>query len=244
LSAIDLAQIAVALGVFAGALVSGFTGFAFSAVAGAVLLHVLPPSEAVPLMMVCSVLVQSISLVSLRRQIQWRASVVFIAGGLLGLPPALYLLLHADPTVIRVGFGCLLAAYAAYMLLRPAMRHFKQPQGPGYDAAIGFGGGLIGGLTAMPGAALTVWCDLRGLAKERQRGLLQPYIAALQIAALAYLAARGELPEALIKEVLFSLGPLAVGTLLGLALFGRVSDLLFRRVLLSVLLVSGLIHVI
>jgi uncharacterized protein len=243
LSAIDLAQLAMALGVFAGAVVSGFTGFAFSAVAGAVLLHVLPPSEAVPLMMVCSVLVQSISLVTLRRQIQWRASAVFVAGGLLGLPPALYLLLHADPALFRIGFGCLLAAYAAYMLFRPAAQYFKDVSGR-YDAAIGFCGGLIGGLTAMPGAILTVWCDLRGLSKERQRGLVQPYIAALQVAALAYLAARGELPEALIREVLFSLAPLAVGTLLGLALFGRVSDFLFRRVLLSVLLVSGLIYVI
>jgi hypothetical protein len=56
----------VALGIFTGAVVSGFTGFAFSAVAGAVLLHVMPPREAVPLVMVCSVLVQSLSLVSLR----------------------------------------------------------------------------------------------------------------------------------------------------------------------------------
>jgi uncharacterized protein len=244
LTAIDLAQVAVAFGVFAGAVVSGFTGFAFSAVAGAVLLHVLPPGEAVPLMMVCSVLVQSIGLISLRRQIQWRASTVFVAGGLFGLPPALYVLLHADPALIRVGFGCLLAAYAAYMLLRPAVRYFKRAEGRRYEAAIGFAGGLVGGLTAMPGAVLTVWCDLRGLAKERQRGLVQPYIAALQVAALAYLAARGELPEALIKEVVFSLAPLAAGTLLGLALFGRVNDFLFRRVLLSVLLVSGLIYVI
>ena len=58
------------LGVFAGAVVSGFCGFAFSAVAGAILLHALPPSEAVPLMMMCSVLVQSVCLVSLRRHIQ------------------------------------------------------------------------------------------------------------------------------------------------------------------------------
>ena len=42
-------------GVFAGALVSGAAGFAFSAVAGAMLLHVLPPLEAVPLMMICSI---------------------------------------------------------------------------------------------------------------------------------------------------------------------------------------------
>src|SRR3954453_4288889 len=36
---------------FSGALVSGFAGFAFSAVAGSVLLRVFPPMEAVPLMM-------------------------------------------------------------------------------------------------------------------------------------------------------------------------------------------------
>lgn len=34
--------------VFAGALVSSLAGFAFSAVAGAMLLHVFPPLEAVP----------------------------------------------------------------------------------------------------------------------------------------------------------------------------------------------------
>ncbi len=36
-------------GAFAGAFVSGMAGFAFSAVAGAMLLNVLPPTEAVPL---------------------------------------------------------------------------------------------------------------------------------------------------------------------------------------------------
>ena len=80
----------MALGVFAGAVVSGFTGFAFSTVAGAMLFHALPPSEAVPLMMVCSVLVQTACLVFLRRHIEWRGSLMLVAGGLFGLPPALY----------------------------------------------------------------------------------------------------------------------------------------------------------
>lgn len=241
----DLQQfLLMALGIFGGAVVSGFTGFAFSAVAGAILLHVLPPSEAVPLMMICSVLVQSFSFVSLRQHIQWRASMPFVAGGLVGLPPALYLLLHADPAVIRIGFGSFLAAYAGYMLFRPAVRYFENVAGSRYEVAIGLAGGLIGGVTAMPGAVLTIWCDLRGLAKNRQRGLVQPYIAVMQIAALALLATRHELPEALSKHVLSSLAPLAAGTLVGLALFGRVSDRLFRQVLLGVLLVSGFIYVI
>jgi uncharacterized membrane protein YfcA len=230
-------------GVFAGAMVSGFTGFAFSAVAGAVLLHALPPGEAVPLMMVCSLLVQSFSLVSLRRHIEWRASAVFIAGGLLGLPPALYLLLNADATLFRIGFGAFLVAYAGYMLFRPATRHFKEWGGAKQDVLVGLLSGLVGGITAMPGAVLMVWCDLRGLPKERQRGLVQPYITVMQLAALALLAMRGNLPEALIGNAVLALAPLGAGALAGLALFGRVNDLLFRRLVLSVLLVSGLAYV-
>jgi uncharacterized membrane protein YfcA len=213
-----------AFGIFAGATVSGFTGFAFSAVAGAVLLHVLPPIEAVPLMMICSVLVQGACLISLRRQIQWRGSVMLVAGGLLGLPPALYLLLHANATLFRAGFGVFLAGYAAYMLLRPACRYFHDVQGALHDAAIGLiglAGGLIGGLTAMPGALPTIWCDLRGLAKDQQRGLVQPYITAMQIAALGFLASQHRLPTAIMGDLLFSAAPLAAGTLFGLTPFGK-----------------------
>src|SRR5215472_1959606 len=234
----------MALGVFAGAVVSGFTGFAFSAVAGAMLFHALPPSEVVPLMMVCSVLVQTTCLVSLRRHIEWRGSLMLVAGGLFGLPPALYVLVHAAPPSIRIGFGIFLAAYSALMLLRPTLHYFRDAQGPGYDAAVGLVGGLVGGVTAMPGAVPTMWYDLRGVAKEQQRGRVQPYITAMQVAALAILAAEHGVPDALVGDLLFSLAPLAVGTGVGLALFGRVSDKRFRRVLLGVLLVSGLFYVI
>lgn len=239
----DLPQLFAALGIFAGAVVSGFTGFAFSAVAGAVLLHVLSPREAVPLMMVCSVLVQGISLASLRRHIDWRSSLRLILGGLAGLPPALYVLLHADPVLFRIGFGVFLAAYAAYMLLRSSLHPLRNVAGARYDLLVGLAGGLVGGLTAMPGAVPTIWGDLRGLAKDRQRGVVQPYITAMQLAALAFLAAESGIPTSLAPEVLRSLAPLAAGTLVGLALFGRVSDGQFRRVLLSVLLLSGLVYV-
>jgi uncharacterized membrane protein YfcA len=237
-------EVLTAFGVFAGATVSGFTGFAFSAVAGAVLLHVLPPSEAVPLMMVCSVLVQTVSLISLRRHIQWRGSMMLVAGGLIGLPPALFLLLHADAMFFRIGFGVFLAAYSGYMLLRPARRLVHNARGPLHDALIGFAGGLTGGLTAMPGAVPTIWCDLRGVAKDKQRGLIQPYITVMQVAALALLAVQHGLPDGVAGKVLLSLAPLLAGTLVGVVLFGRVDDVLFRRILLVVLLISGLAFVV
>jgi uncharacterized membrane protein YfcA len=238
--AIEPSQVLVALAVFSGALVSGFAGFAFSAVAGAILLHVLPPREAVPFMMACSLCLQAVSLVSLRSRMQWRRAVPLVAGGLVGLVPGLWLLERVDVTVFRVGFGVFLAAYAAYMLARPALRSTQQTPGALRDGAVGFAGGVVGSLTAMPGAVLTIWCDLCGFPKDRQRGLVQPYIAAMQVAALGLLVSRRGVSDALMGLLGPSLVPLAAGGAVGLALFGSVDERLFRRAVLCALLLSGL----
>jgi uncharacterized protein len=232
--------VALSVGVFAGALVSGFAGFAFSAVAGATLLHVLPPGEAVPLMMMCSIAVQGTSLVVLRRSMKWQGSAIFIIGGALGILPALYLLQHADTQTFRIGFGCFLALYSAYMLFCPAAIYLRQVGNRRYDAAVGFAGGLLGGLTAMPGALPTMWCDLQGMPKEQQRGLVQPFIAAMQIFALALMLWQHSLPAKLLTDAAFCLPGLAAGTAAGLALFGRLNDVAFRRGILGVLFFAGM----
>ncbi len=229
--------------VFAGAFVSGLAGFAFSAVAGAILLHTFPPLEAVPLMMVCSVGVQAANLWALRKSIQWKGSLILIVGGLLGIPIAVYLLQNADTHAFRIGFGAVVALYAEYMLLhllRPTLTHLRQMERQGRNALVGFGGGLIGGLTAMPGALPTIWCDMHGIPKNQQRGLVQPFIAAMQIFALALLLSRSSLSSTVMVDFVISLPALAAGTALGILMFRRVNELAFRRIILVVLLLSGL----
>lgn len=237
---LDASQVLVAFAVFAGAIVCGFAGFAFSAVAGAILLHALPPKEAVPFMMVCSLLLQAAAMLSLREHMQWRRAGMLITGGLAGLVPGLWLLQRVDASAFRLGFGVFLIAYAAYMLARKAPRRPREAPRALYDAAVGFAGGVLGGLTAMPGALPTVWCDLHGVPKDQQRGLLQPYIATMQVAALALLASRHGVPGALLGNVGAALVPLVVGGAVGLALFGRVNDRVFRRAVLCALLLSGI----
>src|SRR5260221_926992 len=99
----DLAtNLLLSVAVFAGAFVSGLAGFAFSAVAGAILLRIFQPLEAVPLMMACSIGVQAANLWALRRSIQWGGSLLLIIGGVLGSSLAGYLL----RTTRTVGSRC------------------------------------------------------------------------------------------------------------------------------------------
>ncbi|MGJ5048889.1 sulfite exporter TauE/SafE family protein [Bradyrhizobium oligotrophicum] len=229
--------------VFFGAFVSGLAGFAFSAVAGAILLHSLQPLEAVPLMMACSVGVQATNLWALRSSIRWKDSFVLILGGLLGVPLALWLLHNADARVFQQVFGATIAIYAGYMLFKPALGSL-QPMNRGRTAIVGFGGGLIGGLTAMPGALPTIWCEMHGLPKTEQRGVVQPFIAAIQLASLAAMLARQDLSSKVIIDLALSIPALFAGTALGILAFRRINDALFRKMILGILLLSGVLLVV
>jgi uncharacterized membrane protein YfcA len=136
------------------------------------------------------------------------------------------------------------ALYAGYMLFRPALTYLRQMESRGHNVLIGFGGGLIGGLTAMPGALPTIWCDLHGLPKDRQRGLVQPFIAVMQVFALALMLSRNSLQMKVVVDFVISLPALAAGTALGIFMFRSVNELVFRRIILIILFISGLLLVI
>lgn len=226
--------------VFAGAFVSGLAGFAFSAVAGAALLHVFQPLEAVPLMMACSIGVQAGNLWALRRSVQWKASLGLIVGGLIGVPIALYVLQNADTRTFRIGFGLLVTFYAGYMLFRPALSRLRQMESQARNVLVGFGGGLIGGLTAMPGALPTIWCDMHGMPKDQQRGLVQPFIAAMQLFALGLMLSHHSLSTKILVDFAISVPALIAGTTLGIMMFRNIKELTFRRIILVILFFSGL----
>ncbi len=230
----------ITVAVFSGAVVSAFAGFAFSAVAGAILLHLMPPIEAVPLMMVCSVILQFTSILALRRCFQWKRIMVLASGGMLGIVPAVHLLQQVDTKLFRMGFGVFVAGYAAFMLLRSAITYRTHAGGVIGEWLVGVGGGVAGGLTAMPSALLTIWCDLHGMPKEEQRALVQPFILIMQLIALALLLPHIGWSSKVLRDFAISMPALAAGAALGIMLFGRVNDGVFRRVVLATLFFSGL----
>lgn len=182
LSAAHFTLIVTQITIFAGALAAGLAGFAFSAVTGAVLFHLLAPIEAVPLLLACSITTQMFSISKLWRTMQWRQCLPYLLGGFAGIPIGAALLKGFNPHTFASGFGVFLICYSLYMLLRP---HVVFRGGGRYaQVAAGFAGGITGGATAFPGAIPTIWCSVQGLSKLEQRGIVQPFILLMQIATL------------------------------------------------------------
>ena len=57
----------------------------------------------------------------------------------------------------------------------------------------------------MPGALPTIWCELRGMPKDDQRGLVQPYITAMQLLALVLMLSHNALPSRMLLDLTLSL---------------------------------------
>ena len=233
----NVTLLATLLSVFAGSLAAGLAGFAFSAIAGAMLFHWLAPIDAVPLLLACSITTQLFSISKLWQTMQWRQCFPYLAGGFVGIPLGAKLLEGFSPHTFAAGFGLFLICYSAYMLLRPHVTYRGGSRLAEFVA--GFAGGITGGATAFPGAFPTIWCNVRGMSKMEQRGIVQPFILLMQIATLIYFSKLGIFASATWTAFLWCVPAVVIGTWLGLQLFNRIDDARFRQVVLIFLLLSG-----
>ena len=233
------------IGAFAGALVAGFAGFGFSAAAGVVLVRHLDPLEAIPLMMVCSVLVQSHGMVRLRHTMQPRRAATFCLGGLFGVAVALPVLAQLNADTFRALFGAFLVIYGLSAFRRVSRPPSPTAPGVAQRMAVGAASGAIGTLTALPSAVLVIWADRRGEGKEALRGTIQPFILAMQLTALAGFAISGLLDYSRLLDLLLpALPALVLGSLLGLWTYRRIGGTAFRRAILLILISSGSLMVV
>jgi uncharacterized membrane protein YfcA len=227
----------VSLAIFLAASISSTVGFAFSALAAAVVLHLVPDNvAAVQIMMAASIGIQAWCVMGLRRTISWRACAPFVAGGVGAMPVGIYLLLTVPAQLYVLSIGVALSLYGAYMLLARPLPIKKG--GTLATVAVGALGGITGPLAAFPGAFVTIWCGIQGWDKVTQRSIYQPYILIVQVLTLAALIAvsrRARLDAELLTYAL----PGIAGAVVGLRIFHRLTDLQFQRLVNVALIVSG-----
>src|SRR5260370_1172846 len=87
------------------------------------------------------------------------------------------------------------------------------------------------------------WWDIPGVPKSRQRGRVQPVIAAMQIFAVTLMLLRRDLSSKILLDLALSAPALLAGSALGIFAFRNVGEATFRRAILAILLLSGLLLV-
>jgi len=226
------------LGAFAGGFVSGLAGFGTALMALGIWLYVLPPSIAVPLVLICSIVAQTSTLPTMWRLIDFKLVWPFLIGGLAGVPLGIVLVADADPRVFKLSVGILLLVFPAalYFNRRPMALSFG---GRAADAAIGFAGGILGGLAGLSGPLPILWASVRGWGKDERRGIFQTFNWAVLSAALCLQAGTGFITREVVWLALLALPSTLFGAWLGARTYHALSDRNFRDVVLGLLFLSG-----
>src|SRR6201996_2940090 len=156
-------------GALAGGFVSGLAGFGTALMALGLWLYILPPTVAVSLTLICSVVAQTATLPSMWKSFDLSLVWPFVIGGLLGVPIGVMLIAHADPRVFKLTIG-------SFLLVFPIALYFSGPMaftfgGRIADGALGFAGGILGGGGGPSRAPPILWASIRGWGKDERRGI-------------------------------------------------------------------------
>src|SRR6202166_1503181 len=111
-----VAYVLLFAGALAGGFVSGLAGFGTALMALGIWLYVLPPSTAVPLVVICSIVAQTSTLPSFWRSFDFKLVWPFLIGGIAGVPLGTLMIAHADPQVFKISFGVLLVVFPTLFL--------------------------------------------------------------------------------------------------------------------------------
>src|SRR3954471_3146136 len=226
-------------GALAGGFVSGLAGFGTALMALGIWLWVLPPQVAVPLVLICSVIAQLSTLRSIWKSIDFTLVWPFVIGGLIGVPLGTRLIAHADPNVFKLTVGI-------FLLIFPTLLYFQRNDmaiafgGRAADGAVGFAGGILGGLAGLSGPLPILWASIRGWSKQERRGIFQIFNGTVLAASLAMQIATGFVKVEVYWLALIAFPATIIGAWLGARIYHALSDRHFGDIVLGLLFLSGL----
>ena len=225
------------LGALLGGIAAGGSGFAFGLAASSIWLHRIDPLHSAILITGSGTLLHLTTIWQQREHVELSRLWPFVAGGVLGIPIGVRLLVYTDAGLLKTCLGVFLLVFGTYALLAPRLHTFTGGGRP-VDAFIGFIGGILGGVGGYSGVLPTIWTQLRGWPKETARAVYQPYVIIIQAITLAGIIWL-TLDLAALIMLVAALPPLMAGTWIGWQLYSRLNDLRFRQTLAVLLIASG-----
>ena len=217
--------------------VQGLSGFGFGLTAMSFWAWTLDPRLSAALAVFGALTGQVVAAVTVRRAWDWGRLWPFVAGGLLGLPLGLALLPRLNVPLFKGVVGLFLVVVCPLMFF--AARLPRVQGGRAGDALAGLAGGVMGGIGGFTGVVPTLWCTMRGWAKDEQRSVIQNFNLSVLTATFAGYLLAGFITRPMLPLLALVAPAMLLPSLLGARLYARISDTAFRQVVLGLLFASG-----
>ena len=166
----------------------------------------------------------------------------YLLAGLIGVPLGSFLLQHVQADTFKWILGLFLILWSPFMLFQPQFNMLKKA-GKWADGSIGFIGGILGGLGGFCGAMPSAWLMLKNTAKHEQRYILRHFNFAIQVMTLGFYLWKGQITTQHLPYLAVLLIAVSLPAILGAKLFYKISEQVFKNIILSLLFISGVVLV-
>lgn len=224
-----------------GGFVNGLAGFGTGLMSLGIWLQVMSVEQAVPIVAAMSVVSGLQSLWLTRQSVKTGLHRLprFLFPALVGLPLGAWILNWIDSSQLKLAVAVFMLVYTVFFLLRGRLRRAFSKEHPFLDCVVGLSGGIMGGAASLSGVIPTMWCALQPWDKYQTSAILRPYnVVILSLAFLWYLfAGHVSLTTWILTAIAF---PVTLAfSRLGVATFKKLTDDLFRYVLVGLMLISA-----
>jgi len=230
------------------AFTQGATGFGFGLVIMAVLPHVLGIRQAVPVVAVFGLFVCETVLWGWRHSLRLGEVGPILLGEVVGTPVGVFFLTSVEPRLVTATLGLVLVAWGgghlALELLSARRRTERRPRRLPHRAwgvPAGLLAGMIGGAFNTGGPPVIVYATARRWEPGTFQANLQVVFLFNTVLQLVLLASRGLVTREVLTLDLVGLPILLVGVGAGTVAARRIPARAFRRVVLALLVVFGLV---
>ncbi|MBE9501374.1 MAG: sulfite exporter TauE/SafE family protein [Dehalococcoidia bacterium] len=232
------------LGCFA-VLVAAFTrsvtGFGSALVAAPLLLLVLEAKSVVVINIVLGIIMCLLILWQSRHHVRVRKITVMGIGSIFGVPIGAYIPSLVSASTLKLTIATLVVVFAILLALGHSRQFKRERTGFGIS---GFISGILTSSTSLGGPPVVLFLLNQGWDKEPFRASLAGYFLFSGMIALGALAFTGVMTTSMLGTAAALLPALLLGFYLGIKVLPRVDANLFRRIAISVVLVSGLVAII
>ena len=230
----------LALGALAGGFINGLSGTGTALFALGFYLVVLDPIKAVAVVALMSILAGLQGLWVVRAEIKSQPLRLFrfLIPGLIGVPIGLSLLEKFDEGTLRISVATLLIVYGVYFGFRASLPAFSR-RTPVLDSVVGLIGGILGGAASVSGAIPAMWLSIRPWTKAETRAVLQPFNVAVLSTTVFLLYFKGAYDQTALTALMITMPVGLLAAQIGITVFKRLTDTIFRRLLILLTLLMG-----
>ena len=239
--AFDLAFMAAMVIVFVAAAVSGLAGFGFSIISVTPLLLFFEPGTTLAINKILTLGTTWVILIGIWHAISWRRLLRIVPFSLVGLLGGVWLLQNLDGNTIRLIVAIVVMLFAL-ILLTGVIR--QVPERPWMAPVTGLFSGMSSTSTGMSGPPLVVYFTAIGVSVEVFRASSVMYFLLLDAVGFPTLVAQGLITSADVVLALWLAPAALLGRWAGSWLVPFVTPASFRRLVLAILLLTGVVAIV